>query len=66
MLIERKSMVSGKVHAMDLDVTQDQIAAWNSSMYIQDAMPQLSDDEREFMMTGITPEEWDATFGEDL
>tara|TARA_Y100000114_G_scaffold55870_1_gene51188 strand:+ start:332 stop:532 length:201 start_codon:yes stop_codon:yes gene_type:complete len=66
MLIERKSMVSGKVHAMDLDVTQDQIAAWNSGMYIQDAMPQLSDDEREFMMTGITPEEWDATFGEDL
>ena len=65
MLIERKSMVSGKVHAMDLDVTQDQIAAWNSGMYIQDAMPQLSDDEREFMMTGITPEEWDATFGED-
>ena len=66
MLIERKSMVSGKVHAIDLDVTQDQIAAWNSGMYIQDAMPQLSDDEREFMMTGITPEEWDATFCEDL
>lgn len=65
MLIERKSMVSGKVHAMDLDVTQDQIDAWNSGMYIQDAMPQLSDDEREFMMTGITPEEWDATFGEE-
>ena len=66
MLIERKSMVSGKVHAMDLDVTQDQIAAWNSGMYIQDAMPKLSDEEREFMMTGITPEEWDATFCEDL
>lgn len=66
MLIERKSMVSGKVHAMDLDVTQEQMDAWNSGMYIQDAMPQLSDDEREFMMTGITPEEWDATFGEDL
>jgi len=65
MLIERKSMVSGKVHAMDLDVTQDQIAAWNSGMYIQDAMPQLNDEQREFMMTGITPEEWDATFGEE-
>ena len=66
MLIERKSMVSGKVHAMDLDVTQEQMDAWSAGMYIQDAMPQLSDDEREFMMTGITPEEWDATFGEDL
>ena len=58
--------MSGKVHAMDLDVTQEQMDAWHSGMYIQDAMPQLSDDEREFIMTGITPEEWDATFGEDL
>jgi len=65
MLIERKSLVSGKVHAMDLDVTQEQMDAWSAGMYIQDAMPQLSDGEREFLMTGITPEEWDATFGEE-
>tara|TARA_Y100000592_G_C5453376_1_gene309981 strand:- start:374 stop:574 length:201 start_codon:yes stop_codon:yes gene_type:complete len=65
MLIERKSMVSGKVHAMDLDVTQEQMDAWSAGMYIQDAMPQLSDGEREFLMTGITQEEWDATFGEE-
>lgn len=66
MLIERKSLVSGKVHAIDLDVTQEQMDAWSAGMYIQDAMPQLSDGEREFLMTGITQEEWDATFGEDL
>ncbi len=66
MLIERKSMVSGKVHAMDLDVTQEQMDAWSAGMYIQDAMPQLSDGEREFLMTGITQEEWDATFDEIL
>ena len=65
MLIERKSMVSGKIHAMDLDVTQEQMDAWSAGMYIQDAMPQLSDGEREFLMTGITQEEWDATFGEE-
>ena len=65
MLIERKSLVSGKVHAMDLDVTQEQMDAWSAGMYIQDAMPQLSDGEREFLMTGITQEEWDATFGEE-
>ena len=65
MLIERKSMVSGKVHAMDLDVTQEQMDAWSAGMYIQDAMPQLSDGEREFLMTGITQEEWAATFGEE-
>ena len=25
-------------------------------------MPHLSADDREFLMTGVTPEEWDATF----
>jgi hypothetical protein len=28
-------------------------------------MPNLTADEREFIMTGITPDEWDAAF-EDL
>ena len=31
---------------------------------IQNAMPNLSADEREFLMTGITPEEW-AELSED-
>jgi hypothetical protein len=30
---------------------------------IQDAMPELSADEREFVKTGITGEEWDQLFG---
>jgi len=28
-------------------------------------MPDISADEREFIMTGITLDEWDAMFGED-
>jgi hypothetical protein len=27
-------------------------------MFIQNAMPHLSVDDREFIMTGVTPEEW--------
>ena len=34
-------------------------------MNIQDAFPMLSDDQREFLMTGLTPEEWDDLFGEE-
>lgn len=33
--------------------------------FIQDAFDNLSSDEREFLITGITPEEWKALFGED-
>ena len=31
-------------------------------VYIQDAFRNLSADEREFLMTAITPAEWDETF----
>lgn len=40
--------------------------AWNrDGKYIQDAFPTLSADDREFLMTGITPEEWDELFGDE-
>ena len=65
MLVERQSILTGKVHALELDVTQDQLRSWHSGELIQDAMPQLTEDEREFVMNGITPEEWTAIFGED-
>jgi hypothetical protein len=28
-------------------------------------MPELTPDEREYIMTGMTPSEWDAIFGDD-
>ena len=60
MLIERKSILSGNVNAMNIDVTPTQIASWENGMLIQSAMPDLSADEREFIMTGITPNEWEG------
>jgi hypothetical protein len=46
---------------LDIDVTDEQMVAWRSGELIQKAMPHLSDDDREFIMTGITPEEWANT-----
>lgn len=65
MLIAKTSMISGVTRTMDLDVTEEQINAWQNGMLIQRAFPLLSVDEREFLMTGITPDEWDATFAEE-
>jgi hypothetical protein len=65
MQITRTSSVSGKTRTLDLPVTQAQIDAWHLGATIQQAMPNLSDDQREFILTGITAEEWDATFPED-
>ena len=50
---------------MDIDVSHEQIALWEGGMLIQNAMPNLCEDEREFIMTGITPDEWDAHMCDD-
>lgn len=62
MIITRKSPFSGKINKMEINVTAKQIARWQSGELIQDAMPNLTADEREFIKTGITPEEWEDTF----
>jgi len=49
---------------MVLNITMDQYDAWQGGELIQNAMPNLTADEREFLMTGITPEEW-AVMSED-
>ena len=62
MLITRTSLFSGNTTSMEIEVTQEQLSSWESGVLIQNAMPNLSADEREFIMTGITPEEWDSAF----
>ena len=64
MLIERISGFTGKMHTMDIPVTVDQLEAWEDGELIQNAMPSLTPDQREFIMTGVTPEEWENVFGE--
>ena len=34
-------------------------------MLIQNAFPNLTSEQREFIKTGVTPEEWDETFCDD-
>ena len=63
MIITRQSPISGKIHSLDLDITEEQVAAWQAGAYIQNAFPNLSPDEREFLKTGITAQEWEAMFG---
>lgn len=65
MLVVRTSMVSGKVREKDLDITEEQILAYNNGALVQNAFPNLNEDDREFLMTGITPDEWDSLWGSE-
>ena len=64
MQITRTSPISGQVNTLEIDVTPEQLAAWQAGTLIQRAMPHLTADEREFIMTGITASEWDELFQE--
>jgi len=65
MIITNKSKVSGKVRSMDLNVTEEQMYRYNSGRFtIQDCFPNLSADEREFIKSGITADEWEAGFND--
>ena len=54
--VTRKSM------ARILNVSEVELQIWMMGTPIQQAMPQLTPDEREFIMTGITPDEWNEVF----
>jgi hypothetical protein len=60
MLIIRTSQLTGITRQLDLPVSAHQLADWTNGTNIQDAMPELSAAQREFIMTGITAEEWEA------
>ena len=70
MLITRTSTFTGVTHTLDLNVTEDQINEFETRPFgggrlIQEIFPTLNPSEREFIKTGVTPEEWTAMFGED-
>jgi hypothetical protein len=64
MRVTRRSSYSGKEHTLDLAITEQQLFDYEmgKSGLIQNAFPHLTADEREFLMTGITGDEWRKLF----
>lgn len=59
MLIVRTSILTGITRTLELDINEGQYRMWDEEgILIQDAMPNLTTWEREFIMTGVTEEEW--------
>ena len=69
--VTRKSPFTGKTHTREINVFPEQLIAWENTPrqfrpLVQDAFPGLSPDDREFILTGITPEEWEAEVGNTI
>ena len=65
------SMLSGKAHTRTIPISEEKFKKWLQIKetplrpHIQDFFPELNADDREFLKTGITPEEWNETFPEE-
>ena len=60
MIITKTSPLTGMLNTMDINLTELQIAQQERGILIQEAMPLLTRDEREFIMTGFTAADWEA------
>lgn len=63
MLVTRKSIVSGKIRTIDLPIKKEDLESYEKGKgLIQNIFPDLTPDQREFIITGVTREEWDNLF----
>lgn len=65
MNITRVCPITGVVNSMEIDCSEEQLNQWKNGALIQHAMPHLSADEREFIVSGMTPEVWEKIFGDE-
>lgn len=67
----RISTLTGRENTMELNTTQEKLDQWNAWTqgpdrgypHIQNYFTELTAGEREFLLTGVTPEEWEIAFG---
>jgi hypothetical protein len=61
----RVSSHSGKTHVREIEVDPDDIIKWKKGALIQTVLHYVPAPEREFLMSGITPDEWLTIFPPD-
>ena len=66
MLITKTSILTGIEHTLEIDITDEQLDRITiNNEHVQHVVPHLSIDEREFLISGITKEEWDDAMPEE-
>lgn len=68
MQITGTSTISGVTRTLDISVTTEQLLLWQSGKHIQNVIPHLTSDEREFIISRINNVvvEWEKLCEEDF
>jgi len=67
MIIKRTSVFSGMTRSKDIPVDPKDYAEYEAGYgSIHDLMPYLTDEDREFILSGITPQEWKNAFSKEI
>lgn len=72
MKVTRLSPFSGEYNTREINITEEQLSQlvktpvkwFHPKLSIQDFLPNLDADDRGFILTGITPDDWDNLFKE--
>ena len=68
--VTRESPISGKMVSMYIDAPRDMIEQWEKwnrqpdTPQIHEYFPDMPDEQREFLLSSIPPNEWEELFGE--
>lgn len=63
MNISMQDPFTGKYNTVDLPITASQLHRWLKGELIQNVMPNLNDDQREFLISGIPPGKFEEYMG---
>lgn len=68
MKVTKRSGLTGIIHTREISISEEDytngLLKIEGGMLIQDAFPQLNPGDREFLLTGCTPEEWESISSE--
>jgi len=66
MVLKKKSVLTGRTNSMYIDITAEQYLKYKKGEeLIQNVFPYISLDQREFIISGILPNEWASMFEGD-
>ena len=64
--VTRQSVLTRQMNTMELPISQEHLDIYDTvgDILVQDAFPNLDKEQREFLISGITPDEWNKHLGD--